>query len=121
MITKQKKAVPLYPCSIKIIIYDDSKELKGKYSAADGTERGFFQTDEFYLDYVIGIKSSCGVIAITHECEHVKNRIFHAIGYDTQQLNDETDCYLMGWLAGAVTDVFYKHKDLIKKNNKLKK
>jgi len=111
MITRRKKKVPLYPAYITVILYDSSEEVSKKYSMADGKEGGFFQVDDDHLNFVIGIKSNNGVIAITHECEHIKNRIMYAIGYETNQLNDEPDAYLVGWIAGFITDVLYKHKE----------
>lgn len=115
MITQSTRNVPLYPCKIKVIIYDKSKELEDKYKMANGTEGGFFHSCDNYLNHVIAIKSSSGAIAICHESEHIKNRIFYAIGYDTQQLNDEADAYLLSWIAGFVTEIYWKHKKRNKK------
>ena len=110
MVTSKRVKIPLYPCYLKGIIYDDSEEIKGKYEACNGNEGGFFHCSDDYTEYVLAVKSSSGVTAISHEAEHIKNRIFYLIGYDTVLLNDEVDAYLVCWIVNFITDLYWKHK-----------
>lgn len=109
MITKKTFKVPLYPCRLEVLIYDTEEEVLKKYPIAEDA-CGFYKSsgDGFFC---IGIKSNQGVSTISHEAEHVKNRIFSFIGQVTDAHNDEVDAYLVCWIAKTVTDVFYKHKE----------
>lgn len=108
MITKKTIKVPLYPCKLEIIIYDEPNEVE--------ILRDRRRTDVGFCDYnnswiTMGVQSNVGVSVITHESHHAKNSIWSFIGYTPQNDNDEVDAYLIGWIAKQVTDLYYKHKD----------
>lgn len=108
MITKKVLKVPLYPCKIEILIYDNNDEIR-KFRGDVEYCSGFC---DYYKDgYIrIAIKSSSKNSAIVHECEHAKNFVFKYIEYKSDINNDEVDAYLIGWIADKVTKLYNKHK-----------
>lgn len=51
-------------------------------------------------------KITAGIIA--HECVHVKNMVFQAIGYKPKRSNDEAEAYFVEYLVNYVNDFYMK-------------
>lgn len=117
MVTRKRFKVPLYPCTLEVVIYDDVGEISD--TRHDRTDYDSF-CDDYKGSITIGISSKSGGRFITHEAHHAKSVIWDYIGYRPQADNNEVDAYLIQWIAREITNVYYKHKDGNKteKNNK---
>ena len=114
MITKKVINIPIFMVKLTIVVVDDIKEAL-KISPNIDTE-----ADSCVIDYSNGtvtiIIASNDMSVIAHECLHVKNAVWHRIGYSPQTSNDEVDAYLLDYIMAEVLKVVEKHtnKTLLK-------
>ena len=117
MITKKTIKVPLYPCKLQVVIFDDKHEVEYFGEYLDDITNGF--CDYFKDGFIrISVKSDSGVGAISHESHHAKSYVWKHIDYKPQADNDEVDAYLLSWIVKQVTKLYYKHKEKENGNRK---
>lgn len=105
MITEKSLKIPIYGFKLKIVIFDDRKEIKEKYPEL-GSCIG--ATIEHHGGCTIVIPAEDPVTAV-HECEHAKNSVWKFIGYKPHQTNDEVDAYLLAYIFAEIRKVVQKH------------
>ena len=108
MITERNLKIPIYGFKLKIVIFDDRKEIEEKYPEID-----------LYVGATLEYHGGCTVIipaddsaTAVHECEHVKNAVWKYIGYKPHQTNDEVDAYLLTYIFTEIRKVVQKHFSL---------
>ena len=107
MLTHKVIIVPIYRYALRIVVFDDFKEVvetfpEVKHNDSKGT----------VIDY--GDKSMIcvppdDIPTVVHECEHVKNSIWKRIGFIPTPENDEPDAYLLEYLYKEVMKIVKKH------------
>lgn len=107
MLTEKIIIVPIYRYVLRIVVFDDFKEVCDKYS-----EVTYSDNKGTVIDY--GDKSMIcvppdDIPTVVHECEHVKNSIWKRIGFIPTSENDEPDAYLIEYLYKEVMKVVNKH------------
>lgn len=105
MITEKNIKIPIYGFKLKIVIFDNRKEIEEKYPEMN-----------LYLGATLEYTNGCTVIipveditTAVHECEHAKNSVWRFIGYNPQSSNDEVDAYLLTYIFSEVNKVIQKH------------
>lgn len=109
MLTRRVKGVPLYPVRLCVMIYDEVDDLPYCYRELAHGSVGFYHCGSDLREFLLAVRSGGDMGTIAHESEHVKNKIFAAIGYETDNMNDEVDAYLLGWIVMFVLDVYKLH------------
>lgn len=110
MITKKNIIVPIFDYKLTVIIFDDWVELRNYLPEEDFMEESKAITISVHGASLVAINSKRGS-SIVHEAEHIKNHIWHFIGYRPQRDNDEVDAYVITYLYNKIVDVYYKHRD----------
>ena len=110
MITKRRMIVPIFDYKLTIVIFDDWEELKDYLPEEDFEVESKAITLSTHGASLVAINSKRGS-SIVHEAEHIKNHIWHFIGYRPQRDNDEVDAYVITYLYNKIVDVYYKHLD----------
>lgn len=105
MVTEKTIRIPIYGFKLKIVIFDDRKEIEEKYPEIN-----------LCVGATIGYRDGCTVIlpakdtaTVVHECEHAKNAVWEYIGYQPHYTNDEVDAYLLTYIFAEVNKVIQKH------------
>lgn len=108
MVSKRKIIIPIFNYHLKILIYDDEKELQGLIpdDALEGYFKGFTLSRPF--ESIVCI-NSIYKNTIAHESLHVVNKVWESIGYEPQRDNDEVSAYLLTYIYSKIMDVYTKH------------
>lgn len=107
MITEKNIIVPIYRYALKIVIFDDFKEVKEAIPDIDSNDSKGLLLD--YGDRSIICVPPHDTLTIVHECEHAKNAIWRRIGFIPTPENDEPDAYLIEYLYKEVMKIVKKH------------
>lgn len=107
MITEKNIIVPIYRYALKIVIFDDFKEVKEAIPDIDSNDSKGLLLD--YGDRSIICVPPHDTLTIVHECEHAKNAIWRRIGFIPTLENDEPDAYLIEYLYKEVMKIVKKH------------
>lgn len=107
MITEKNIIVPIYRYALKIVIFDDFKEVKEAIPDIDSNDSKGLLLD--YGDRSIICVPPHDTLTIVHECEHAKNAIWKRIGFIPTPENDEPDAYLIEYLYKEVMKIVKKH------------
>lgn len=107
MITEKSIIVPIYRYALKIVIFDDFKEVKEAIPDIDSNDSKGLLLD--YGDRSIICVPPHDTLTIVHECEHAKNAIWRRIGFIPTPENDEPDAYLIEYLYKEVMKIVKKH------------
>lgn len=107
MITEKNIIVPIYRYALKIVIFDDFKEVKEAIPDIDSNDSKGLLLD--YGDRSIICVPPHDTLTIVHECEHAKNAIWRRIGFIPTPDNDEPDAYLIEYLYKEVMKIVKKH------------
>lgn len=107
MITEKNIIVPIYRYALKIVIFDDFKEVKEVIPDIDSNDSKGLLLD--YGDRSIICVPPHDTLTIVHECEHAKNAIWKRIGFIPTPENDEPDAYLIEYLYKEVMKIVKKH------------
>lgn len=110
---KYKIKIPIYHAYLAIIKTDSIKKVAEKYNVRCVNNPDDYSYDAITFDqpdkkgfthyYYVQKKSvSCGVIA--HEAKHLVNRIFRDRGIELSVINDESECYLLGWIVNKIIE-----------------
>lgn len=113
---KKKLKIPLYFGNL--VIHQVSKkrmnklikdEDLSKHGISAGTHDAFvFKKRHSY--HMVFKKGYCNARVVAHEALHVVHFIFSDRGIDIDIKNDESECYLLGWIVGKC----HKHLKLRK-------
>lgn len=106
MVTEKVIKVPIYNYKLKVVIFDNIKEVRDAYPQVGNSALG--ATLE-YEDHCIMLLPSNDLATIVHECEHAKNIIWNFIGHKAQENNDEVDAYLLTYIFTEVNKEMQKH------------
>ena len=100
---KTKIVIPIYFGTLTLIQSKDLKKVFDKYNLDDydGAEAVAFwqKSKKGRPAYAIAFSKNTSNSTIAHECMHIVNRIFSDGGIFPDPLNDEPQCYLLGWLV----------------------
>jgi len=111
--------IPIYNQYLSLVI-TNKKDISGRETYAhtyydEGREQQLDSVLYLYINPFYKKQNiTQGVIA--HEAVHVVNRLFHHLGIYTEELNDEHQAYLVGW----VVDEMNKFLKELKLNKKIK-
>lgn len=116
MVTNKKIQIPIYDFIVDVTIFDEWEEIKKYHKNVLEDEReGFIlinDADATKLRLFVNVECpSC----IMHEIIHIKNIIFDIINHNSNRHNDEPEAYLVQYLYKKIVEVYYKHKDNVKK------
>lgn len=115
---KHEFNVPIYKSLVRVFIgdeldesvmcpyaYNSAKELK--FGVKSEALCGKYNDEEVGHAYFFVLSPNIGVGDLCHECKHLVNNIFIDIGAELDANNDETECYLLGWLVDTVYDLLF--------------
>lgn len=105
MITKRVIKVPIYDYKVIIVVMDTWEEVHKLYPELEECSACVLESDNHSTIIIPSNKLN----SIVHECEHLKNCIWHYIGYTSTSDNDEVDAYLIEYLFSQVLKVINKH------------
>lgn len=101
---KKKIEIPLYCGSVTIIQTNNYKKIEKKYKTQPlhGYEAFIFRNhkNDGFSRYVIVFSKKVDSAVIAHECLHFVNYVFSDSLISLDASNDETQCYLLGWIVG---------------------
>ena len=100
--------IPIFNYKLTVVIFDKWEELGRFLPKEEMEQEAKAITINQYGASLVAINSKRGS-SIVHEAEHIKNHIWHFIGYRPQRDNDEVDAYLITYIYNKIVDVFYKH------------
>lgn len=95
--------VPLFPGKVEVIQTNDFKSVIKKYKLQnmEGIEACAFRIEKKGIaKYYMLFNTEVNASVIAHECAHIVNYIFDDVFIKLDVDNDETQCYLLGWLVG---------------------
>ena len=115
----KKVKIPIYFGYLKIIISEDPefKDVNAKFHTKADEGYSAFTFQDKNGDYSIAFPSDVANSSICHECCHLTNMIYNHIGANLDTKNDETQCYLTGWMFEQVERILNKYKE--QKHNSL--
>lgn len=108
---KKRFKVPIYFGTLIVVITDDLKSAFEKEKVNYGNQEQLFETstaisahcDNLY--YVFLLKEFISPRVVAHEAKHVVNFIFKDTGVKLDLDNDESECYLLGWVVERIYKV----------------
>lgn len=107
MITERIITIPIYKYKLKIVVYDDFKEVIDKYPNSAGPGCNGLLVD--YGDKAMMVIPKNNMSVTVHECEHAKNAIWLRIGHTPVSNNDEVDAYLLEYIYEQAEKTIKKH------------
>lgn len=108
MITEKNVIIPIYEYKLKIVVFDNIKEVIDKYPDINANS-GCNGLLADYGDHSIMCVPANNMRIVVHECEHAKNAIWLRIGQTTVSNNDEVDAYLLEYIWEQADKVIKKH------------
>ena len=110
---KRKVKVPIYHSYLTIIETENIKEQAEKYNVrprGDPTREDYnYDAITFrdfskngYLCYYCIFRPQRSYGTIAHEAKHIVNHIFNDLGIELDRVNDEPECYLLGWVVNQI-------------------
>ena len=109
---KKRINIPIYNTYLQVIITDKFRKYAKKYEF-EGDHRnydGFVQVreinDNHAIFYLLVTRRELSYKAIVHEAKHIVNKIFNNNGIGLDPMNDEAECYFLGWLADEIHKCF---------------
>lgn len=116
-ITIREIPIPIYFDKIKVVICKKlSKGVKAlKLDLGDWNPDQYdafvhYPNTKKALKYIVFIKPNSCSSVIAHEACHIVNKIFKDRQIYLDPINDESQCYLLGWVVKQITDTKEKHK-----------
>lgn len=108
--TEKKIKVPIFNDYIKIVVFEDYKQINEKYNAE------FTNTTEATVTRwgnagVLALfrKDKVTLQVLVHECVHIVNFIFKAKGIVLDVDNDELQAYLTDWVFNEINKTLTLH------------
>lgn len=99
----KKIKIPLYSGTVKIIQTNNFKKLEKKYNleSLHGIDAFIFRHDkkDGYSRYILIFPKKVDPVVIAHECLHFVNYVFEDSRIGLDVVNDEPQCYLLGWIV----------------------
>lgn len=101
---KQTIEIPIYQCTLTMILDNDLKYVEKTYKTASLENFGAvtLKNDTDTRHYVVGFTDATHLSNITHEIVHIKNHIFLDCAMELDRYNDEPEAYLSGWLFDKI-------------------
>ena len=94
--------IPIYFGDLILYQVADLEELRSKHELTKVSSYGAIMWDEVtdsgYLKYHIAFLEDVDHDIIAHESLHLVSRIFRHRGMTMDVYNDESQCYLLGWI-----------------------
>lgn len=111
---KKKYKIPIYHGTLIVIISDDLEKINEKYKLFDKDELNIDEYDGLvvrkslkgYTQYYVLLEPGVKLSVLVHESKHAVNRIFYDRSIDLDIINDEAECYLLGWVFSKVYQTF---------------
>jgi hypothetical protein len=97
--------IPIYNCYLTIIVTKKFNKVAKMYDVEDSKyAEAIVQTRERkgVREYIYIQHKKIEVDQIAHEAKHIVNRIFNDRGQILDPLNDEAECYLLGFIVGLI-------------------
>lgn len=109
MITEGKFKDPIYEFTVKVVIFDDIKEVLDRYNGIIDSSMSGCTIEHIGRPRCELVIPCDRMSTVVHELEHLKNLIWKYIGYTSQPGNDEPDAYMMSFLFEQVEKILKKH------------
>jgi len=104
--------IPIYFGRLVILVGDDFESMAEKIGVRQSNGQPF-RMDHYSAialkrirkggnEYYIFLTKESTPWSIAHECKHIVNYLFADRGIDLDLINDEPECYLMGWVYKTV-------------------
>lgn len=101
---KKKLQIPLYAGSVTIIQTNNFKKVEKKYDLTSllGVDALVFRkpNKNGASRYILVFENKTSPYIISHECLHFVNYVFDDSHISLDAVNDEPQCYLLGWIVG---------------------
>jgi len=96
--------IPIYFGKLIIHQVEDLKSIEQKYDLTSLHGKGAcafknHDKNDGYFRYVMAFTDDCSPRMIAHEALHVVSFIYNDRGIYLDNENDETQCYLLGWIV----------------------
>lgn len=97
---KKTIEIPIYCCTLTIILDKDLSYVEKKYNTKSLSDFGAvaLKDESKYRHYVVGFTDATHLSNIAHEVVHLKNQIYIDSAMEVDRYNDEPEAYLTGWL-----------------------
>ncbi len=108
---KHKINIPIYHGFLVIIITTNLKKIAKKYNQESISNATDYDFDAIVFDkpnkkgitvYYYVQKANVSYGAIAHDAKHLVNKIFKDRGICLDLNNDESECYLLGWIVNQI-------------------
>ena len=103
--------VPIYGGKLIVIVASDLQAEVDKTGIEFNTH-GFYalshqrKTSSGKREYMVILKPDIGKSCIAHEAKHIVNMVFNHVDVRLDVINDEPECYFLGWVFGKIETVF---------------
>lgn len=114
MITETIITIDIFTYKLKIVVYDNVKEIRNKYPDMKVEWDGV--TYDYSDHKTMVIIPYNNMRTCIHEMEHVKNCILKSLNHNHDYDHDELDAYIMEYLYDKVEKAIEKHKKKKRKN-----
>ncbi len=100
--------IPIYGCSLTMILDKDLTFVEKTYKTRDLTDFGavVLKDKSKYRHYVVAFTDKTHLSNIAHEIVHLKNHIFLDCAMKADRYNNEPEAYLTGWLFDEIYNFF---------------
>ena len=104
-----KIKIPIYQCSLTVILDKDLSYVEKKYKTKSLSDYGAItmRVPNKFSEYIMAFEYADGTI-IAHEIVHLKNYIYQDKGIELDRYNDEPEAYLTGWLFNQINNFLNK-------------
>ncbi|MFA6974023.1 MAG: hypothetical protein WC238_04790 [Parcubacteria group bacterium] len=100
---RKRIKIPIYLGELHIIQEADLDQIKQKYDLKhmDGAAAIVFKISEpnCMTKYMMAFTFDCTPSMIAHEALHIVAHIYKDRGIEFDRYNDESQCYLLGWIV----------------------
>lgn len=102
----KKIKIPIYRCTLTIILDKDLSYVEKKYKTKSLEDFGAvtLENKNHPRHYVVAFTDATHLSNIVHEIVHIKNYIYLACAMNSDVINDEPEAYLSGWLFDQINN-----------------
>lgn len=104
--------IPIYQCSLTIILDKDLKYVEKTYKTISLDDFGAvtLKDESKYRHFIVAFTDVKHVSNIAHEIVHIKNHIYLDCAMQLDRHNDEPEAYLTGFLFDKIYEFLNKQK-----------
>lgn len=108
---KQTIQIPIYGCTLTMILDSDLSYVQKKYKTTDLSGFGAvtLKNESKSRNYVVAFTDGWRA-NVVHEIVHVVNQIYVDCAMQLDRINDEPQAYLSGWLYDQIDEFLKKYE-----------